>query len=150
MSPKVEFSAAHPKIGFCIWGNLHLRREKKENAARFASVEDDFANCAAHGSMKKTNLVGEDYGLGALHDGRRDCRADDEAFDLDDSCSRLGFRDLGEIATLMVVAMEVMYDGCHGSVAIGLVGLKVEKDGDVAVLKCHLNTTHLDWLPLMI
>ncbi|WVZ12720.1 hypothetical protein V8G54_017250 [Vigna mungo] len=126
---------------------LHLRREKKENIARFASMDDDFANCAAYGSMKKTNLVvGEDDGLGALHNGDKDCCADNEALDLDDSW----FHDLGEIATLMVVTMEVARDGAtsqhHGDFGRSLWrqwrfgGLKVEEDGDMAVVKCHLNT----------
>ncbi|KAG2391728.1 uncharacterized protein HKW66_Vig0125110 [Vigna angularis] len=48
-------------------------------------MEDHFVNCADHGSMKKTNLVGEDDDPGALRDGGKDCRVDDEALDLDDS-----------------------------------------------------------------
>ncbi|KAG2391433.1 uncharacterized protein HKW66_Vig0128060 [Vigna angularis] len=59
---------------------------KKSN---FASMEDDFANSAAHGSMKKTNLVRKDDGPGTLRDGDKDCRTDDEALDLDDSCGGL-------------------------------------------------------------
>ena len=49
----------HPKIRVLHLGEtfVHLRHEKKENVARFASTEDDFTNCTTHGSMKKTNLV---------------------------------------------------------------------------------------------
>ncbi|KAG2409712.1 uncharacterized protein HKW66_Vig0003770 [Vigna angularis] len=66
-------------------------------------MEDDFANCAAHGSMKKTNLVVEDDGLGALRDVGKDCRTDDESLDLDDSWlmheneDSNGVRDLGDL-----------------------------------------------------
>ncbi|WVZ14525.1 hypothetical protein V8G54_012091 [Vigna mungo] len=83
------FPFYHPKIKVLHLGEtfLRLHREKKENVARgFASMEDDFMNCAAHGSMKKTNLVvGEDDGPGVLHDSGKDCRTDDEALDLDDA-----------------------------------------------------------------
>ncbi|WVZ02117.1 hypothetical protein V8G54_022923 [Vigna mungo] len=132
-----------------------IEREGNPSVARFASMEDDFANCAAHGSMKKTNLVvGEDDGLGALHNRGKDCHADDEALNLDDSW----FHDLGEIATLMVMAIEVARDGCHGSLQVRLQGdmvtlddhwfggLKVEEDGDMAVVKCHLNTVVQTWI----
>ncbi|KAG2402464.1 uncharacterized protein HKW66_Vig0236610 [Vigna angularis] len=68
---------------------IKLEEEKEtlmeEEGASFALMEDDFANYAGRGSMKKTNLVGEDDGLGALRDGGKDCRVDDEALDLDDS-----------------------------------------------------------------
>ncbi|WVY93428.1 hypothetical protein V8G54_032516 [Vigna mungo] len=158
-SVEMAFNYCHvtKSKGSAFGGNLLTpRREKKENVARFASMEDDFANCTTHGSMKKTNLVvGEDDDPGALHNGGKDCRADDEALDLDDSWSRLRFRDLGEIATLMMVAMEVACDGCHGYLQVrlhgGMVtlddlygdrfgGLKVEEDGGMAVVKCYLNT----------
>ncbi|WVZ20453.1 hypothetical protein V8G54_007775 [Vigna mungo] len=95
-------------------------------------------------------MVGEDYGPGALHDGDKNCRTDDEALDLDDSWLMHENEDSNGIATLMVVAMEVMRDGCHGSLhgdfALSLWrrwrfgGLKVEEDGDVTVVRCHLNT----------
>ncbi|WVZ04388.1 hypothetical protein V8G54_025194 [Vigna mungo] len=38
------------------------------------------------------------------------------------------FRDLGEIATLMVVAMEVVRDGCHGSLQERLHNIMVTSD----------------------
>ncbi|KOM33191.1 hypothetical protein LR48_Vigan01g274700 [Vigna angularis] len=132
------FFNLQPKIKVLHLGEifLHLRHEKESAACNFASMEDDFANCAAHDSIKKMNLVGEDDDLGALRD--KDCRADDEALDLvgaiwlslflavwvgglRKSCDGRGAkviwiaRQLEEIATLMVVAMEVARDGCHGS-----------------------------------
>ncbi|WVZ06676.1 hypothetical protein V8G54_020022 [Vigna mungo] len=99
----------HHKIRVLHLREIFLHREKKENVARdFALMEDDFANCTTYGSMKKMNLVvkdtipgsliwdfsgfrcgflqvGEDNGPGALHDGDKNCRADDEALNLDDS-----------------------------------------------------------------
>ncbi|WVZ14677.1 hypothetical protein V8G54_012243 [Vigna mungo] len=101
----------HPKIRVLHLGEtfLHLRREKKENVARFASTEDDFENC-----------VGEDDGPGALHNGDKDCRANDEALDLDDSWLMRENEDSKGIVTLMVVAMEVARDGCHGSLQVRL------------------------------
>ncbi|KOM55508.1 hypothetical protein LR48_Vigan10g140000 [Vigna angularis] len=157
------FFNLQPKIRVLHLGEtfLRLRRKKKENAARgFASMEDDFANCATHYSMKKTNLVvfrcgslqvGEDDGLGALRDGDKDCRADDEALDLAGairlslflvvwvgflrkSCDGRGAKVIWvarrpeEIATLMVVAMEVARDGCHGSLQERLRGSMVTLD----------------------
>ncbi|WVY97787.1 hypothetical protein V8G54_029938 [Vigna mungo] len=159
----------HPKIRVLHLGEIFicLHREKKKNATRdFPSMEDDFTNYAAHGSMKKTNLVvGEDDDPGALHNGDKDYCADDEALNLDDSWLmrenedsmefEIRVRDLGEIATLMVVAMEVALDGVtsrrHGDFGRSLwrrwrfSGLKVEEDGDVVIVKCHLNTVAHTW-----
>ncbi|WVY94262.1 hypothetical protein V8G54_033350 [Vigna mungo] len=71
-------------------------------------MEDDFANCVAHDSMKKTNLVGEDDDPGALHNGDKDCQTDDEALDLDDSWLMRENEDsngvrLGWLAALLTV-----------------------------------------------
>ncbi|KAG2391622.1 Dihydrolipoyllysine-residue acetyltransferase component 4 of pyruvate dehydrogenase [Vigna angularis] len=79
-------------------------------------MEDDFTNCAAHGSMKKTNLVVLEKMM-ALKLCATAIRMEFEikvACNIIDGEDLVG-RDLGEIATLMVVAMEVARDGCHGS-----------------------------------
>ncbi|WVZ02715.1 hypothetical protein V8G54_023521 [Vigna mungo] len=144
--------------GSAFGGNLHPCCEKKENAARFASMEDDIRELCGSCCVRKhswwlveaSSDVGEDYGPGALHDDNKDCRVDDEAVNLDDSWLMHENEDSNGIVTSIVVAMEVARDGCHGSlqdsVAIGFGGLKVEEDGDVAVVKCHLNIIVHTWI----
>ncbi|KAG2380437.1 uncharacterized protein HKW66_Vig0172160 [Vigna angularis] len=108
----------------------------------YNAVSDDFANCAAHGSMKKTNLVV----LEKMMAFELWATGIQMEFEIRVACDIINGEDLAIwvvrfsflcfwvlvfdllIVTLMVVAMEVALDGCHGSLQAQLHGGMVTLD----------------------